>query len=194
MPLHTQPFFWLSPAFRRQATQLYAQQMWAWGQDIRHAEGNLLKAYGFSHGRSIGRDVPGSSQYTLLLPEGLSLKLWSFGLSLSVPSGQGVLLPRHTFRPRLFDQNLPQNLARPGEWPESRRAHSAAEARQMYAWIRQLLEACADYEHWVLCEYGLAYRQAVMQRMPGRCRIPAGEMAASWRVLEGQLLAETSVN
>lgn len=191
MSVQTQAVFWLSPAFRRQATQLYAQQMWAWGQDIRHAEGNLLKVYGFSHGRSISRDLPGSSQYDLQLPEGLNLKLWSFGLSLSTPSGQGLLLARHAFRPRWFDRRLPQNLARPGEWPQSRRPHSAAEARQMYAWIRQLLQACGDYEHWLLCEYGLAYRQAVMQRMPGPCRIPAGEMAVSWRALEQQLLAES---
>lgn len=191
MSVQSQAVFLLSPAFRRQATRLYAQQMWAWGQDIRHAEGNLLKVYGFSHGRSIARNLPGSSQYALQLSEGLSLKLWSFGLSLSAPSGQGLLLARHAFRPRWFDHNLPQNLARPGEWPKSRRPHSAAEARQMYDWIRQLLQACADYEHWVLRHYGAAYRQVVMQRMPERCRIPAGEMAFSWRALEQQLLAET---
>lgn len=179
--------FWLAPQLRRQAQQVYAQQMWAWGQDIR-AEGNLLRQYGFEVQRSLSSQTGGSSQYRFALRKDLSLILWSFGLSLVSDRQEALILARHSFRPRLVEQTLPEILDRPTAWPQGRAAQTMQEAQKMTDWLQCFCLAVAAYEDWIRLHLGLRYRQSVMQRWPERCRIPASEMGATWQHL-GQKLA-----
>ncbi len=63
---------------RNQGTVLLNQQIWCWGQDIRHREGNLLLAYGFRRHRPPA-NTHGSSCYELQVNEQTAIRLWGFG-------------------------------------------------------------------------------------------------------------------
>jgi len=182
--------FWLPPQQRKNATALYAQQMWAWGQDIRHPEGNLLRAYGFAYTRQVGREAAGSSQYSLTLNPDWSLTLWSFGLILHTEQ-QGLFLARHTFRPRWLLELPLVALARPQELPASRKPAGNWECQQTLESLTELARALGAYEKWVNSLYAPAYRQAIMRLWPERCQIPALEMSGHWFALADFLAAES---
>jgi hypothetical protein len=162
---------------RKRCYQLYQQQMWAWGQDIRHADGNLLLKYGF---RKESGPTPQNraSQYVLPVETDLAWKLWSFGTALE-SQNEGLLLPRHSFRPRWFQGPL-QTQMTPQKIPKAQTLISAEKKAQSLKLIAINLHLFSKYENWILNTQGAAYRQEVMARWQEKARIPASEMAAEW--------------
>lgn len=180
----------LPPALRKQATQLYQQQMWLWGQDIRHPQGNLLLQYGFSK-RRIVHHKQQTSEYTLRLADtGGILRLWSFGCAW-FQQGQGLLLPREAFRPRLLHE-LPQTVVSPTAWPEAQKPRGEAQFALTYQLLGQLTHTFAAYESWALQQLGPAECSRLLKRWHQRVRIPAEQMAESWMQVasEFQLLGQ----
>lgn len=175
------PFYLLLPAqMRKRCNQLYQQQMWAWGQDIRHAEGNLLLKYGFY--KECGPTPQNrASQYVLQIETDLAWKLWSFGTALE-GLDQGLLLPRHSFRPRCYHGTLPRQM-NPAKLPQAQPLLSPEEQAQALNLLAINLHLFAKYEAWIFATQGAPYRQEVMARQPEKTLIPASEMAGSWQAL-----------
>lgn len=183
------PLFYLTPAVRKHAKGLYARQMWAWGQDIRHPEGNLLVRYGFQRQRQEQARLGGASEYSLETSQQHVIKLWSFGVSLYAPEqGSGILLKRHSFRPALLSELPTEILGRPAQLPPYRKAKNSSEAQQMYAFLTRLLDGFSVYEAWVQNLYGMAYRTDILHRHWKRgYRI---NLAQEWREIRLQILQE----
>jgi hypothetical protein len=164
---------------RKHCNQLYQQQMWAWGQDIRHDDGNLLLTYGF--GKQSGPTPQNrASQYVLQVEPDLAWKLWSFGTALE-SQNQGLLLPRHSFRPRCYQGALPPQM-NPAKFPQAKPLLSPQEQAQALGLLAINLHLFSNYEQWILSTQGAPYRQEVMARWQEKTRIPASEMAGSWQL------------
>jgi hypothetical protein len=137
---------------QRRGCVLLNQQCWLWGQDVRRAKGNLLLAHGFERLRA-DDGSSASSQYTLSRGLGRCVRLWGFGLFYG-DAAEGVYLNRFEF--------LPRTVAL-----DSDRWHGASELQGLdVAGDTLLLQGAvrwvAEYERWVLGQYGLAYRQACL--------------------------------
>lgn len=86
---------------RHLLAELLDQQMWFFGCDIRHPEGNLLLTHGFARERPPAEVSNGTSRYTQHTPDG-RLVLWGWGVLWAPPSAPAVLLRRHGAGPRLL--------------------------------------------------------------------------------------------
>lgn len=170
--------FWLPPKLRSKAQLLYAQQMWAWGQDVKYPAGNLLLAYGFSRQRSVPTGQGGSSEYCLQLPSA-ELRLWSFGLLLKGPQLK-IILPRHHFRPRVLSNWPDSGVWKPGQLPESRAVKDEQELLLFKQELQMGCELISRYENWVNQRLGNSYREACFASWPQRPRELIQDMSEQW--------------
>ncbi|HMP17089.1 MAG TPA: hypothetical protein PKD72_08715, partial [Gemmatales bacterium] len=90
-------------SLRRLGAHLFDQQMWLWGQDIRHPESNALLRYGFQRHPSPDPRKAGSA-YTWQ-DDRTHFVLWSFGLFAGQAHLGGLFLKRFQFAPRLSDDS-----------------------------------------------------------------------------------------
>jgi len=97
-------------------TAFLHQQFWCWGYDIRHAEGNLLRHYGFACQRPPDQTA-GSSLYILHLPEGKIIALWGFGIWYAQADVGSLFLQRYSFAPRLAATIEPPSIWTPPHLP-----------------------------------------------------------------------------
>lgn len=135
---------WLS---KRGSSLLHAQ-CWAWGQDIRHHEGNLLLRYGFERLRPPNH-LSGCSQYTCTR-EGVTIRLWGFGVYIG--QTQGMYLNRFEFMPRHAKRADAWTPAQVGHGPRLR------DPELLLTFLRWI----CDFESWVEETVGRRYRQAVL--------------------------------
>jgi hypothetical protein len=158
----------LTPALCRKGRKLLHAQCWAWGRDVRHAEGNLLLRYGFERLRH-SEEVSGSSQYTTRW-EGLTVRLWGFGIYIG--REQGIYMNRFEFQPRtavLADAWAPEQLS-PGA-----RSHDIALLLAFLRWV-------CSYEQWIDQTQGRAYRKSVLAQFGKLPESP--HLASEWLRLE----------
>lgn len=144
----------------KEGTRLLHAQCWAWGRDIKHPDGNLLLRYGLERLRPPA-GVSGCSQYTVLLPGDLTIRLWGFGVY--VGHEQGIYMNRYEFLPRvavLADAWTPDQLAR------GQRTMDASLLSRLLGWM-------FSYEMWVEETQGRAYRRSVLLSLSSE---PAGSL------------------
>jgi hypothetical protein len=155
---------------------LLHQQCWQWGQDIRRPEGNLLLAYGLERMRPPA-GIAGSSTYFVGVAGGW-IRLWGFGL-VYAQNGRAVYLHRYQFEPLLVDPSAARepiwtpDLLRPiGGWDPQTGAKALV-------WI-------ANYERWVLREFGLSYRRSVLWNWHEPAVLPE-QLPAAWETLAWEM-------
>lgn len=127
----SRPLRFLPPSITKRGCALLHAQCWLWGHDVRRAEGNLLLEQGFERVRA-PKNVCGCSQYTLVLEDGLQLRLWGFGLFLGRPRGdafEGLYVNRYAFTPwystlrgDVWEAHRFKRLPRSTDWPLLARA------------------------------------------------------------------------
>jgi hypothetical protein len=163
-------------------TALFHQQMWCWGCDIRHPEGNLLLLYGFERERPPGT-MHGSSAYHLHTPAGKGIGLWGFGLFYTQLGRGGLFLQRYGFVPRWSSlTTLPTQVWTLAQLPPTRLPRTPQEALSLYQLFTDLLMEISKYEQWIQATQGDAYRAHCMKDWPQPV-CPANEMGAAWERL-----------
>jgi hypothetical protein len=75
----------VSPALRRRASALFDQQMWCWGQDVRHHGGDVLVRYGFCRWRTPPWTAPRFLVHSLweFVTENVEIKVTLFDIPLA---------------------------------------------------------------------------------------------------------------
>ena len=178
---------------RKTGTLLLDQQLWCWGQDIRRVDGNALLAYGFTRHRP-PEGKHGSPAYEWRGSGRSRVILWGFGFFYSDGGRRGIFLRRYKFAPKQTASvyfSLPiWNL---GQLPELTQPCDAEGWRRVFSLLTQGLTWIADYERWIISEYGLDYRQRCIEAWRKKC-IPAHEMAAKWHELVEYLLSQLESN
>ena len=176
------PGLGIGEGLRRHAELLLDQQMWCWGRDIRHPDGNLLLRRGFAACRPPAGTV-GSSAYAMDLPGGPRLTLWGFGLCLGTPGDGLVYLGRSRFRPTWRPEpDLPGPAWDATRLPRFRDPRGDDEWDRARRLIVGILEALGDYEEWALATAGPDHRRACVGSWTKPRTAPA-RVAPSWRSL-----------
>ena len=156
-------------ALQKQGSRLLHAQCWAWGQDVKRPEGNLLLQHGFERVRPPA-GTSGCSQYTLALGEDLVVRLWGFGVYIG--RAEGLYLNRFEFAPRravLEDTWSPERLTR---------GPKAAD----HSLVADLVTWVAAYEQWVESAAGRSFRQASMLGWSAKVADPI-DLAMDWMSL-----------
>jgi hypothetical protein len=158
----------VSAEMRRRGTGLFDQQMWCWGQDIRHSGGNALLSYGFTRYRpsETEGESRAASSYLLLENSGeIKVALWGFGVLYrdTQAADGGLFLGRYDFAPRLVAGEA-MELRRVQGWSARAKPRLAAPATpDDWAKVRGLFPSMLNwiigYEQWVIGQLGSEYRR-----------------------------------
>ena len=189
----------LPRGFRARGQLLLEQQCWLWGQDVRHAPGNLLLQYGFDRARA-PHDVIGASAYQLrLLPDDICprervVALWGFGLwygEADEGDQSGIFIGRAAFEPRWSATALPPRSAwSPAPIHAATRAPQLkTERQQARVLLKGALSWIASYENWALARVGETERCRQLQAWPQGAAhmVPTGEFVRAWAALAARL-------
>jgi hypothetical protein len=162
----------VSAEVRRRGTGLFDQQMWCWGQDIRHSAGNALLNYGFTRYRPPETDGESrtASSYLLLENNGkVKIALWGFGVLYrgEKATDGGLFLGRYDFAPRLVSGES-MELNHVQRWSARTKPRLFAPATpDDWAKVRGLFPAMlnwiAGYEQWVIEQWGVEYRRQCIE-------------------------------
>jgi hypothetical protein len=167
------------------ATDLFNQQLWCWGRDIEHPDGNMLVKFGFTR-LTPPPGVNASSIYQLELANHTRIVLRGFGMFLGDDRWGGLFIQRYSFSPHLTPAShidLPiwckENLPRLSLPDQSRLPDYRRLLLEMICWIR-------TYETWVCHNLGLEYRQKIVAEWnhADAQHIPAELITHAWSHLE----------
>ncbi len=173
----------LSGSDKRKLEELFDQQMWCWGCDVRREAGNLLLAYG---GVRLPSPEPRlRSAYHFIVYPSCELTLWGWGVWAAAEKGGSLFIRRARFA-MVWRAEAHRT---PRAWCERDLAPLLADAQPADERALSLLQAAlswiADYENWIADQFGSAYRAPILQAYPQRQRcknvIAADGMAAAWR-------------
>jgi hypothetical protein len=174
----------IDEAARQRADGLFHQQCWLWGCDIRRPEGNALLTYGFWRQRP-PEGAPGSSAYLLQRDPSTVVVLWKFGIFYGSPVEGGVFLGRYGFEPTgvpRLDTTVPPWS--PEQLVVGEPPHTDAEPVRAQLQFVGLLRWIAEYEAWIVEEFGLPYRQQCVAAWTfGPFRIAAERLVDEWNQL-----------
>ncbi len=187
---------WHAAPTRHLGRSLLDAQLWCLGQDILHAEGNLLAAFGGVRHRD-GLHAGQPSCYRLVPPDGGSLRVcaWGYGLWLGdLEAGDGCFVRRKGFAPVLTSADWPWAGAFGRDDRPGRRPRSAAESARLATLVAALAEWCAGYERWIAGTVAPGWRATCESRRPrGRRRgaghRPAATLAEGWGALRADCRA-----
>lgn len=136
------------------------QQMWFFGQDVRHGN-NLLARYGFRPEREVG--LQGSSLYRFRGEAGL-LELHSFCVGLYREEQPGFIFVRGRLNAYLHHGKMPPHPGRYGEELMIPRSESEWSAFENAAGV--FLDWVLEYEAWIDRVAGKNYRLALYPHCP----------------------------
>lgn len=174
--------YWLDiPApTRRLGKRLLHQQMWLFGRDIWHPQGNALYRYGFTHQKP--PDGRGSPMYTWC--DGREqVVLWAFGLFLGQEDNGGIYVNRYLFRPRFTHTPfIEQFAAAPEALTGFYHPAQEVEAEKMRLLFAEVWQWCGRYEAWAQENLGLKYRETAVTAFPHACtaRCDVGQLPEMW--------------
>ena len=153
------------------------QEMFFWGCDAAHPEGNLLVQFGLTRIARCHSGGEGSSRYRINWRGG-TVELHSFCAGWYPQSGEGAVYIRH--RERLYACSSKEPLT-PGAYESE--YHAASPPDAMLGTCRPLLEWVSEYESWVSAHTAEGYRHKCWMRllshMGGRPWLPP-EKAHEW--------------
>lgn len=153
---------------RHLLAELLDQQMWFFGRDIQHPDGNLLLRFGFARERPpVG--VSGTSRYTLATPAG-SLTLWGWGALWCDTGPRALLMRRHGPGPRLVAAaETHQSVWAHTAIPDTR-APIGADVRRVGTLLAEFAGWVQHYERWVRATCGESWRQECAGLRPRHVR------------------------
>lgn len=166
-----------------EANGLFDLQVWLWGKDIQHGDGNGLIRYGFDrHPPPEGSDA--ASIYRLSLRGGRRVTLRGFGLFFSDRTLGGLFMQRYAFQPQCTQAlDLPADAWSSPMLEDLRVPEGKAEHRNSLSLLRQAVRWMANYERWAWKALGRTHRQRAVAkwRDSGKPVVPAGQLHRAWR-------------
>lgn len=177
-----------SEPLQRQAAALLDQQIWCWGQDVNHPDGNHLACIGFQRIPPPRKRKGCSSVYHLPLDGGgtgarQSVILRGFGVFYSDETLGTVFLPRYSFQPLYSPRGSLKKSCWSMEDLPKMRLPTPDDREQGLILLFKMLHWILSYETDIVKRYGLHYRREIVGRWDNGERLifPAERMAAAWR-------------
>lgn len=148
----TAPEITIAPYFLRDLADGIQQQMFFWGQDVSHPEGNFLVTQGFERSASLG--IKGTSRYRLPWQGGY-IELYGACAGWYGPQGGFTFIrPRRRCAIWLSEKETPI----PGAWQQEFIAKDT-ERSDLYLASLPFLDWLITYEYKVLEHFGTSYRE-----------------------------------
>ncbi len=181
MQFSTRRDSFFSPEVVAEGTELFNQQFWCLGADIRLRDPqgvNLLQARGFDK----HRDQHDSSYYTTELSATDSLGLWAYGLLYFVQHEASLLISRTRFVPKIL--NTRQLFDVPADPLTLKPTNRLSRSEALYL-CAATFNWLADYEETIQKIHPLHRQQVLSQRKNQRLSryFTAQEMIETWRKL-----------
>jgi hypothetical protein len=178
-PTATTGHLLIHPNVRKLAADLLNQQLWCWGRDIQHPDGNILLKHGFMRVRP-PEDHQGSSAYTLRLADEHTMIMWGFGLFCGQKEKGGVFIMRFGFNPRHTEAaELMLPIWTTAQLPELRTPTSSFECAAARDLLVRALNWISRYEGWVIDTFGIGYRRQCV-KVWDKAVVPAEWTATEW--------------
>lgn len=176
---------WCMPRpVRRFGERLMPQQVWCWGRDVEHPDGNLLMEFGFERHRDCNTDA--RSTCYRLDRDRLHVALWGFGMFFGLREFGGLYLDRFDFCPQWAPV---ESLSLAIHWPDELPAFARPRGKPQWQRARELWKSSllwiANYETWVHANAGRAYRRECVETWL-RPYVRSEKMVAAWRFLGRQ--------
>ncbi|MGJ8674184.1 hypothetical protein [Rubritalea sp.] len=141
----------LAPYFFRDLAEGIQQQMYFWGQDVLHPEGNLLVEQGFERGQSKG--LKGTSCYRLEW-QGGHIELYG-SCAGWYGGGSGFVFLRPQRRCVVWSSSVETPV--PGSW-QTELIHKPTNREELYTASQPLLDWLISHEEAVNKRFGDGYR------------------------------------
>jgi len=167
-------------------TALIDQQMWCWGCDVKHSDGNLLMKYGAEKRQSPNPRY--HSAYHFYLENNSVLNLWGWGMWIASPQHGSLFLGRSRSQIRY----IPEIILTPDAWCKADlpltdtplNPIELTNAQQLFA---RALGWISEYEIWINTQTSPDYREQAVMDWPQRNRyqggIPVLAMSSHWSEL-----------
>jgi|GEM_PF-1535110 len=172
----------IEPSMTRALAELLDWQLWYWGQDIHHADGNALLAFGFERHRGPDDGTHRSSAYRLAAGARASASLrglteftaWGFGISavhrhFAVPH-RSLLLVRHERSVGLCSASIAAQAGTRDTLPERQLPRCADDWACLCTTLIDVARCCATYERWARAELRDAHRTEAHRQRPRHIR------------------------
>ncbi|MEW4490176.1 hypothetical protein AB1L42_18980 [Thalassoglobus sp. JC818] len=166
-----------------QAAALFSQQVWCWGQDVLHPQGNVLVKMGFERIPPPPDRGDCSSVYSLAVNSSQRIVVRGFGLFWGDDDKGGLLLLRDRFEARYSNfSRLPRPCWSRQDIPDTARP-TFEQRPDCIGLLVDLIDWIRNYELMVLRDYGLEYRQRVLKTWKDGKRhvLPTEEVAPAWQ-------------
>ncbi|MEE2938404.1 MAG: hypothetical protein VYA84_20645 [Planctomycetota bacterium] len=169
---------------RRFGEKLMSQQLWCWGRDVLHPEGNLLMQFGFERHRD--NDPAERSTCYRLDEKDLHVCLWGFGMFFGSRQLGGLYLSRFDFIPTWAPvESVCLGLHWPDELPFFSRPQGESQWKRARKLWTQSMRWIASYESWIRENTGVLYRRDCVDTWL-RPFVRAEKTVAAWRYLSRQ--------
>lgn len=178
-----------------QAVDLFSQQIWCWGCDIKRPEGNWLVELGFERTTPPADRESCSSIYALSLPQGRCVVLRGFGVLYGDPKYGSIFWPRYEFCPLYTTQpTLDGPLWSNTDLPNST-YQNCFHKTSCISLMLNLIDWIKSYEEQITDRLGIEYRRATLMKWHNGDRpfIASEEIIPAWHELSHQLATNSQL-
>jgi hypothetical protein len=172
---------------RKFGAALLDQQLWCFGRDLRHPEGNALDRYGMQCARMPAKQN-GSHAYTRAECAKRRVVLWGFGAFFGDDDLGGLFIRRYTIEPCLTPvARLELPLWRVAQLPNAAPPRSIERIGDAITLSTALFGWLAAYERWVGDTLGPGWRDACIDAWHRRRCTDGAHMPDAWLELRQQI-------
>jgi hypothetical protein len=143
--------------------KLLHHQLWFFGKDVSHKDGNLLIKYGFER-FGVPEGKSGGTSYRLILNDTQELVLFGFGVFFGDKTCGGIFLKRYEFQPQLMKYtNLELPIWKSDLLPHRYYPKAENEMKNAKLLLRNLANWILDYEFWIDENCGKQWRKSCLK-------------------------------
>jgi hypothetical protein len=143
--------------------KLLHHQLWFFGKDISHKDGNLLIQYGFER-FGVPEGKSGGTSYRLTLNDTQELALFGFGVFFGDKKSGGIFLKRYEFQPKLLKcTNLNLPIWKSDLLPNRYLPTAENEVINAKIMFTNLANLILEYELWIDANCGKQWRKSCLK-------------------------------
>ncbi len=173
------------PAWHKQAKILFDQQLWCWGRDVFHEQGNILIRYGFQRQPPPAKFKNVASLY-ILQNSSVTVILRGFGMFFGNAEHGYIFIDRASFSVKWFAELPPQMWTLEQILELRHRQNSPHIQTQKDYLLARCTRWLQAYEFWIKRQFGSTWRENNLLNWQRSC-CQGSEMAAQWREIHQQI-------
>lgn len=161
-------------------------QLWFFGKDIWHQEGNLLIRYGFKR-YGVPEDKSGTNAYCLKINDLQEIVLFGFGVFWGDKRLGGILLKRYEFCPKMLRcSSLKLPLWKKELLPFQFSPFNEPDKIAVGEMFKDFSGWLSEYESWIDASCSKSWRENCLENWENSC-LSIQRVRQGWKILENNL-------